>query len=139
MAEQKRYAAYLELEGLQELGLALVGTPTSQLVDLIAARVHGANESIPPPCRASSPRVEGKQAPSPSKQAPKRAHHTPTTTTSVASKEDEATLQEAPLPSGPYESITGSSGSSMLPTVLQRGPPVPCHVPQLALPARSFK
>ena len=38
---------------------------------------------------------------------PKRAHHTPTTTTLVALKDKEMTLQQVPLPSGPSEAIAG--------------------------------
>ena len=49
------------------------------------------------------------------------------------------TLQEVPLPSGPSQAIAGHLGILMLPMALQRGPTIPCHVPQLALYARSFK
>ena len=96
-------------------------------------------ESFPPSSGAPSPMIEGPWAPFPSGQALKRAYHTTTTTTSVAPKEDEATLQEMSLPSGPSEVIAGPSGTSMLLTVLQGGPPIPCYIPQLALAARSFK
>ena len=54
----KRYAACLELEGIQELEFALSGTPMSQLVDLVTAGVHRADESAPPPSRAPSPSME---------------------------------------------------------------------------------
>ena len=57
MAELKRYAACLEQEGLQELEMALMGTPVSQLVDLVAAGGHGANESASP-SGALSPSIE---------------------------------------------------------------------------------
>ena len=110
----------------------------SQLVDLMDARAHGDELALFPlgPLPHS---VEGKWASSPLDQAPKRAHHAPTTIILLAPKEEEVTLQEVPLPSGHSEAIAGPLGSSMLPMVLQRGPPVPYHVPQLALSARSFK
>ena len=39
----------------------------------------------------------------------------------------------------PFEAIAGPLGSSELPLMLQGSPPVPCHTPQLTLPAGSFK
>ena len=39
----------------------------------------------------------------------------------------------------PPKAIAGPLGSSILPTVLHRGPPVPCSIHQLALPAESFR
>ena len=57
--ELKSYAACLEQEGLQELELAMVGTPVRQLVDLMLARVHKANKLAPPPSRAPFSSVEG--------------------------------------------------------------------------------
>ena len=46
-AELQCYVAYLEWGGLQELKVAMVGTPVSQLVDLMSARVHKAGELAP--------------------------------------------------------------------------------------------
>ena len=46
-AEFKSYAACLEGEGLQALGLAMVGTPASWLVDLMSASVQKASPSFP--------------------------------------------------------------------------------------------
>ena len=117
----KRPTACLEWEGLQELEMALMATPVSQLVDLVAAWVHGADESSPS-SGAPSPSAERWWAPTPSEQAPKRAHHSPTATTLVAPKEDELTLMVVHLLSDSPEVITGSSGSSTLPMGLQKGP-----------------
>ena len=136
--ELKRYAAHQEQKGLQELELAMVGTPRSWLVDLMSAGVHKAGEPDPL-SGAPSPSVEGWWAPSLLEQAPKRACYAPTTITSVAPKEEKVTLQEVPLPSGPSDVIAGPSGISTFQMALQRGPLVPCHIPQVALPARSFK
>ena len=88
-----------------------MGTPASQLVDIMAAGVHRGAPSF----------GDGK--------ALKRAYHAPTTTTSVASKGDEATLMEVPLPSDPSEVTTGISGSSMPLMTLHRGPHIPYNVP----------
>ena len=66
-------------EGLQELELAMLGTPASWLVDLMSAKVHKAGESAPPSSRAPSPNVESWQA--------------PTATTLVTPKEEGATSQ----------------------------------------------
>ena len=70
---------------------------------------------------------------------PKESPSCPTTTTLVVSKEEEVTMQVVPLPIDPSEDITGPSGTSPLLMALHWGPPIPCHIPQLALPARSFK
>ena len=78
----------------------MVGTPESQLVDLMSARVHKAVRLAPSSSRAPSPSVEGQQAPSPLGRALKRAHHAPTTK-SVALKEEKVTSQEVPLPLRP--------------------------------------
>ena len=48
-AEVKRYTTCLEWEGLQEVELALAGTPASWLVDLVAAGIHRVDKSAPPP------------------------------------------------------------------------------------------
>ena len=114
------------------------GYPPSQVVDFMSAGVHKAGESALPSSGAPSPSVDGWWAPSPFGQAPKRAHNAHTTTASVAPKEEEVTLQEVPLPLSPSQAIVGPLGISMLPAALQRGPLVPCHIPQLALPATSF-
>ena len=63
VAKLKCYAAHLEWEGFQELALAMVGTPVSQLVNLVSARVHKAGESAPSSSGAPSPSVEGQWAP----------------------------------------------------------------------------
>ena len=95
--------------------------------------------SLPPPSCAPSPSMEGWWVLSPLEQAPKSAHHNPTTTMSVAPKEEEeVTSQKVLLLSGPSEAIAGPLGISMLPMVLQRGHLVPCCIHQLALPTRSF-
>ena len=125
VAELKRYVAHLEWERLQELELAKVGTPASQLADLVSAGVKKAGELAPPSSRAPSNSVEGKWAPSPLGQDQKKAHHTPTITTLVALKEKKATSQEMHLPSGPSEAIAGPLGTSTLLTALQRRPPSP--------------
>ena len=78
--KMKQYASHLEQEGLQELKLAMIGTPGSQLTDLVSARVHEAGRSAPS-LSASSSAVEGWWAPSPLGPIPKRAHHAPTTST----------------------------------------------------------
>ena len=95
------------------------GTPLSQLVNLLSARVHEASESAPPSSGAPSPSVEGQWAPSHLGPAPKRACCIPTTTTSVASKEDDVTMQEVPLPTDPSKAIAGPSQSSLLLAALQ--------------------
>ena len=100
---------------------------------------HEAGKSALPSSGAHSSHVEGWCAPSPLGQPQKRAHHAPTTITLVAPRKEEATLLEAPPSSDPSEAINGPLGSSMLPTALQGGPPIPYHIHQLALPARSFK
>ena len=58
-AKMKHYTAHLECEGLQELDLAIVGTPATWIVDLISAGVHEAGRSAPPSPSALSPTVEG--------------------------------------------------------------------------------
>ena len=88
VAVLKRYAACLEWEGLQELELAMVGTPASQLVDLLCAGVNEASESAPPSSRDPSPSMEGWWGPSPLRQALKRANYAPTTAMSVVLKEE---------------------------------------------------
>ena len=100
-SKMKRAAAHLEQEGLQEMEMALMGTPVKQLVDLMEARVHKAEKLTPPSSGAPSPSMERCWVPTPSQQAPKRTHHSPSNTTLVTSKEDNPTLQVAPLPSGP--------------------------------------
>ena len=72
---------------------------------------------------------------SPSSPSP---HHMPTTTTLVVPKEEEATKQEVPLPTGPYEAITGPPGPSA-PSGVVGGPPISYHIPQVTCPTRSFK
>ena len=116
----------------------MVGTPVSQLVDLVSAGVHKVSGPVPPSPSASSSTVEGQWAPYPSGH-PKRAHHAPTTSTCGAPREQKVPSQEVPLLTGPPEAITGSSGSSQLLSELQGSPPVPCHIPQLTLPAGYFK
>ena len=59
-------------------------------------------------------------------------------TMSASPKEDEMTLQVVPLPSGPAKAIAGPLGSSTLPMELQKELPVPCHIPELVLPAKAF-
>ena len=138
-AKMKRYAARLEREGLQDLELAMISTPVSQPVDLVSAGVHKAGRLAPPSPSASLPTVEVQQVPSPLGPIPKRSHHAPTASTSGALRKEDVPLQEVPLPMGPSEPIAGPTGSSQLPLELQGSPPVPCHIPQLALPARSSK
>ena len=137
VAELKCYAVCLEWKGIQELELAMVGTPASWLVDIMSAGVHKAGELAPPSPQAPSPSVEGWKCPFPLGSAPKRAHHPPTPTTSVASKEEEkVTVQEALSLMGLSEAIAGPSGSSHGGDA--RGHTLPCHIPQLTLPAGSF-
>ena len=57
-AKIRSTAACLEHDGLLELEMALVGTPASQLVGFMAARVHGANMLAAPSSRAPFPSVE---------------------------------------------------------------------------------
>ena len=71
--------------------------------------------------------------------SPKESLLSPITTTSVAPKEEEVTIQEVPFPAGPSEAIAGLLGTCQLPVVLWGEPPIPCHVPQCTLPTRSFK
>ena len=47
-AQLKHYAVHLEQEGLQELELAMGGTPASQLVDMVSAGVNEAGGLAPP-------------------------------------------------------------------------------------------
>ena len=112
----------------------MAGTPASQLVDLMAAGVHRNNESVPPSSGAPPLVCRDGGLPLLWSRPQKRVHHPHTATTSVVSKEDKATLQEVPLPSGPSKAIAGYSGSSKLKTALQRGSLIPCRVPQLELP-----
>ena len=65
------------VRGTPGAGDGLGGYPVSQLVDLMAVRVHGANELAPPSSWAPSPSVERWHAPSPLAKTPKRAHHSP--------------------------------------------------------------
>ena len=97
-----------------ELEFAMMGTPASQLVDLMSTGVHKASESAPPSSGATSPSVEGQWAPFPLSSAPKRAHHAPTTTMLVSPKEEEVTMHEGPLPMGPSNAITDPSERSQL-------------------------
>ena len=138
-AEMKQYTACLEQEGLQELELAKVCTPASWLMDLVSAGIHKVSGLAPPSPSATSSPVEGQWSPSPSDPTPKKVHHSPTTSVSGAPREEEAPLQEMPLPLGPTEAIAGPSGSSQLPLTLQESLPVPCCIPQLTHPAWSFK
>ena len=133
----KRAAAHLEWEGFQELEMALVGTPVSWLVDLMAAMVQRANELAPPSSSAPFPNVERQWAPV-LWSRPWREAITQSTTMLVAPKEDEPTLQVAPLPSDLLDAIDGSLGSSTLPIGLQKVPLVPCCITELALPAMAF-
>ena len=84
----------------------MLGTPTSHLVALITARVHEAGKSAPPSSGVPSqmwrvnwlplcsrPQRDPVMLPLPLCQWPQT--------------EKEATKQEAPLPSGPSEAITG--------------------------------
>ena len=77
--------------------------PISQLVDLATARVHDTSKSAHLSPGAPSPSVEGQWAPPPLGPAPKRACCASTSTMSVAPKEEKATVQEVPLPTGPSE------------------------------------
>ena len=135
----KWYATCLEGEGLQQLELALVNTSASCLVDLINTEVHGANMPTPPPSRTPSPNFGRQWTPSSMGQSPKRACCSPTLMMLASPKDHEATLQVVPIPSGPTEAIAGPSGSSMLLTELQKGPPVLCCVPELSPLAKAFK
>ena len=112
-AELKRYGAHLEWEGLHKLEMTLVTTHASWLVNLMVAGVHEADKPTPSP--------------------------TAFLTTYTSLKEDEWTSQVLPLLSGITETIASPSRSSMLPTEMQKGTPVPCHIPKLALPPEAFK
>ena len=109
----------------------MVCTPASQLVDFMTARAHEVSKLAPPSSWTPSPYVKGQQVPSPSGPALKRPLHAHSTAKSVAPKEEEVSIQEAPFSIGPSEAITGPLGTSLLPVALQRGPAIPCCVPQL--------
>ena len=57
VAKLKSYAASLEWEGIQKLELAMVGTPASQVVDLMSTSIHEAGKIAPPSSWAPSPSV----------------------------------------------------------------------------------
>ena len=101
--------------------------PCKPVSGLMSAGDHEAGELAPPSSGAPFPSVESQWAPS------------PTTKTSVALKEKEVTMQEVPLLTGPSEAIADPLGSCQLQAVLQGGPPIPCHIPQLTLTSGSFK
>ena len=105
-------------------------------MDLMAARVHEAGEWVP-----LGPLLLVKRAgwlPL-FRASPKESPSCPTTTTLVAQREEEETMQEVPLAVGPSEVTGGPLGTSQLPVVLQGEPTISCHMPQLAPPAGSFK
>ena len=83
----------------------MVGTPVRQLVDLELASVYEASWSAPPSPNASSPTVEGQQAPSPLGSVPKRAHHAPTSSTSGVPREEEAPSRRCPFPWAPLKPL----------------------------------
>ena len=123
-AEFKCYASCLDWEGLQELELAILGTPASKIVELLSVRVHRACESAPPSAGAPSTSVEGWQAPSHLGQAPKKACYTSTTTTLVAPKE-EVTMLGMHLPTSPSKAIVSPLRTSMFLMALQGDLPSP--------------
>ena len=54
VADLRKAVAHQKWKGLQELEMAMVGTPASQLVDLVAVRVNGANDLASSPSGAPS-------------------------------------------------------------------------------------
>ena len=80
-------------------------------------------------------------APSPLREPPKGAHHSPYPLMPVFLKKDEPMLQVVSIPVVSTEAIAGLFGSSMLmlPMGLPGGPPVPCHIASLSLPDGAFK
>ena len=134
----KRTAACWKWEGLQELEMALVGTPVSQLADVLAARVHRANESASPPSLAH-PLVWRGDGFNPLWGKPQR---------------DPITLP-SPQHWHPWRRISQYFRWCLFPQHLlrlylapqealhfwwglQKGPPVPSHIPELALQTKAF-
>ena len=137
LAKLKCYVAHLEREGLQELKLAMVGTPASQSVDLISARVHKAGKLAPPSSGAPSPSVESWQAPSPLGPAPEslmHLHHY-----NVSGPKGGGGDSTGGVPSHeslcghwwPLRKLSASGGTT-------GGPSIPCHIPQIIHPDGSF-
>ena len=108
--------------------MALVGNPASVLMDFVA-RVFETSKSTTPPSRTLSPSSRRQWAPSSLGES----------MIPVSSEEDELMLQVASIPSGPTEAIASPSGSSTLPMGFPRGPPVPCYITSMTLPAEAFK
>ena len=54
-------------------------------------------------------------------------------------KEDETMPQLVSIPLCPTVATAGPLGGSMLPAGFPRGPPVPCHIAGLKLPAEAFR
>ena len=69
--------------------------------------------------------MKGWLAPFPLGLAPKKVHYSPTATTSVVPKEEEATMQVVSLTKGPSETINGPLGTSQLLAILQGDLPSP--------------
>ena len=128
----------LEWDGLQELEVAMVCIPVSQLVDLVTVGVNKASELAPTSSGAPSPSVEGWWAPSALRPALKRACHAPSATTSVALKEEELTMWEAPLSMGPLRPLL-TPWELSAPCSTAGGTSHPLPYPSTHFTARSFK
>ena len=134
MAQLKRYAAHQEQEGLQGLGMALVGTPASWLMDRETA---GSRSQCVDSLSFWDPIPKFKEVACSlyCGTIPKESPLLPYPTTPVFLKEDEPMPQVAPLAQGATEAIAGPSGSSTLPVGLPRV----CHIANQSLPAKVFK
>ena len=73
--------------GLQEIKMALIGTPTHQLVDLITEGVHWAGEATPSPSVTLTPAPSKHLAPASVVLSSERAYHFTTNMAPVSQKE----------------------------------------------------
>ena len=102
------------------------------------ARIHKTGRLAPPSPRTPSPNVEANRHSPFFGPALKRTHHAPNYCHIWSTKGGEGDITGGSLPPGPSETIAGPLGNSQLLMVLQGGPLVPCHIPQLILHAGSF-
>ena len=125
----KCYAAHLEWKGVQELEMALVGTPAHQLVNPIVKGVCRATEVTPSPSSIPVPMSKKQWASLVWNYLQKTFHPSPTTTMPASLKEKELAPQALSMPIGTCEVITGLPGSPTLPVGLLKRSQVPATSP----------
>ena len=119
----KQFAAFLELEGLQELKIALTGTPASQLVNLIAEGIHWAGEATPSHFVTLTPTPSKWQVPASVALPSKRACCFTITIVLASKKEEESSTTDIANPNrpywdncGPHRELNISSGTTQVPS-----------------------